>query len=70
MTDLKSLFGAPESNLTRKYRREIHSCERRVKQADSVDALGLVHAYQRSIELRREYLSDSQKTLKDLLEAG
>jgi hypothetical protein len=70
MTDLKSLMGAPESNLTRKYRQEIHSCERRVQKANSVNAPGLVNAYKRSIELRKEYLSDSQKTLKDLLEAG
>lgn len=67
MTGLKSLFGTPESNLSRKYRKEIHSCERRVQEADSVDALGLVHAYQRSIELRKEFLSDSKKNLKDRL---
>lgn len=53
--------------MSRKYRKEIHSCERRVQEADSVDALGLVHAYQRSIELRKEFLSDSKKNLKDRL---
>lgn len=68
MTDLKSLFRTPESNLARKYRKEIDSCERRVKDADSIDALGLVLAYQRSIELRKEFLSEVQKTLKDLLQ--
>ena len=68
MTDLKSLFRTPEGNLTRKYRKEIDSCERRVQEADCIDAVGLVQAYQRSIELRKEFLSDSQKTLKDLLQ--
>ena len=70
MTDFKSLFRAPESNLTRKYRKEINSCERRLKEADSIDALGLVLAYQRSIELRKEFLIDSQKTSRNLPEAG
>jgi hypothetical protein len=70
MTDLKTLFRAPARDLTRKYSKEIHSCEQRVQKAESVDAPGLVHAYQRSIKLRKEYLSDSQKNLKDLLETG
>lgn len=66
MTGLKSLFRTPETNLSRKYRQEIHSCERRLQEADSIDALGLVHAYQRSIELRKEYLCNSQINLKAL----
>lgn len=52
--------------MSRKYRQEIHSCERRLQEADSIDALGLVHAYQRSIELRKEYLCNSQNNLKVL----
>ena len=68
MNDLTSLFATPESKLTRKYRKEINSCEVRVKEAGSIAAPGLVHAYRRSIELRKEFLSDSRKTLKELLQ--
>jgi hypothetical protein len=68
MNELTSLFETPESKLTRKYRKEIDNCEDRVKEASSTEAPGLVHAYRRSIELRKEYLSDSRKTLKELLQ--
>jgi hypothetical protein len=70
MTKLKSLFGTPKSEQTRKYRKENDDRENRVLKPDSVSSPGLALAYRRSIDLRKEYLNDSQKTLKDLLESS
>lgn len=52
------ISSSPADNLSRKYREEINHCEYRALQANGMHAMGLVHAYQRCIETRRELLSE------------
>ena len=58
MLGFKLLPEMPVTALTRKLRKEIDHCERRVQAACSMQATGLVNAYQRSIAVRKELLSN------------
>jgi len=65
MLGFKLLPKMPDAALARKLQKEIHHCERRAQAACSIQATGLANAYQRSIAVRKELLSNLDAVTKE-----